>query len=117
VSKSTLYCAFSRLSLQAATPMETPQQNASHRRRELSGLGRPWSKRWKVATARPAFDFQANRSANRGLADVWPEVTNWPPGTHKRTKVEQAVPESEAGSTFPVFGDAGASAGTMTGNT
>jgi len=37
--------------------------------------------------------------------------------THKRTKVERAVPESEAISAFPVFGAAGASAGTMTGNT
>jgi hypothetical protein len=39
-----------------------------------------------------------------------------PPGTHKRTKVKRSVPESEASSTFPVFGDAGALAGTMTGN-
>src|SRR6185437_8326156 len=25
---------------------------------------------------------------------LWPEVTNWPPGTHKRTKLERPEPRS-----------------------
>jgi DNA-binding response OmpR family regulator len=46
-----------------------------------------------------------------------PELTNWPPGTHKWTKVERVVPESEASSTFPVFRGAGARVPAVTGNT
>jgi len=30
----------------------------------------------------------------------WPELTNWPSGTHKRTKLEHCCPEAQADRAF-----------------
>ncbi len=43
----------------------------------------------------PYCDEEAKVSRDRRV-QWWPEVTNWPSGTHKRTKFEQAEPRIEA---------------------
>jgi hypothetical protein len=76
---------------------------------------------WIIATTSLGPDDKRWAHGTIGaLVGYWakgPELTNWPPGTHKRTKVERSVPEPEADSTFSVFGDADAWTREMTGNT